>query len=296
MSVVVFGRWPGPMPPRLSAAVRSDGMRLWSILVVSRCLQRCSMRTSARLVYGGRREQTSATLRSLVEPPVAYGLEKNLPSGGVMLPRISLVPGTVRKVCQLTGELDRERNELAFNRTQSRFGVVGTDLGSSFEHNGRLWFLFGDTWPDSNLADSVAWTTDPDSEPGINLTFIHDGERFRSPRVSVSGGFLSTGAFEVPIAGQSIPQSLRPFILRWPLRRPVPLNQSGCPRAIDREGVRGGGHDLYTPAILVCLTPGHPSIGAPMQADLVVACPPVTVATLEATGLMARSATRSLFT
>jgi hypothetical protein len=54
---------------------------------------------------------------------------------------------TVRKVCQLTGEWDRELGRPAFNTTLSRFGLNGTDLGYSFEHNGRLCFLFGDTGP-----------------------------------------------------------------------------------------------------------------------------------------------------
>ncbi len=53
----------------------------------------------------------------------------------------------VRKICQMTGEWDRQLNQPVLNRTDSRFGIFGTDLGSSFEHNGRLWFLFGDTWP-----------------------------------------------------------------------------------------------------------------------------------------------------
>jgi hypothetical protein len=64
-----------------------------------------------------------------------------------MRSRASLVPSSVRKVCQLTGERDRERGTLAFNQTETNFGFFGTDLGSSFEHGGRLWFLFGDTWP-----------------------------------------------------------------------------------------------------------------------------------------------------
>ena len=62
-----------------------------------------------------------------------------------MVPKLEVE--SVRKVCQLTGEFDRERHAPAFNRTQSRFGLFGTDLGSTFEHEGKLWFLFGDTWP-----------------------------------------------------------------------------------------------------------------------------------------------------
>lgn len=61
--------------------------------------------------------------------------------------RLSVDQQSVTKVCQLTGEWDRERGTPAYNWTESRFALFGTDLGSSFEHGGRLWFLFGDTWP-----------------------------------------------------------------------------------------------------------------------------------------------------
>jgi uncharacterized protein DUF4185 len=120
------------------------------------------------------------------------------------VPRISVVPGSVRKVCQLTGERDRQWNTDAYNRTESRFGLVGTDLGSSFEHDGRLWFLFGDTWPDEEGGDSVAWTTDRFPEPGVRLHFASSGGRFTCPRVSTADGRrVSSRFFEVPTAGFS---------------------------------------------------------------------------------------------
>lgn len=122
----------------------------------------------------------------------------------MVVPQVELVSGSVRKVCQLTGEWDRQRETFAYNRTETRFGVVGTDLGSSFEHDGRLWFLFGDTWPDAELGDSVAWTTDRTPEPGVGLEFVSAGSRFVCPRVATPDGrSLSTRAFEVPLAGFS---------------------------------------------------------------------------------------------
>lgn len=119
-------------------------------------------------------------------------------------PRVAVVPASVAKVCQLTGEWDRQRGTPAHNRTESRFGVVGTDLGVSFEHDGRLWFLFGDTWPDPDGGDSAAWTTDRSPEPGITLHFASSGGRFTRPRVTTPGGRrVSTRFFEVPVAGFS---------------------------------------------------------------------------------------------
>src|SRR5713101_739072 len=125
-----------------------------------------------------------------------------------MRSRASLVPSSVRKVCQLTGEPDRERGTPAFNQTETDFGFFGTDLGSSFEHGGRLWFLFGDTWPGPGPAtdsDCVAWTTDANPEPGIHLHFVTGApNKYKSPVLrDRAGHVLKTGGFEVPIAGIS---------------------------------------------------------------------------------------------
>ena len=126
-----------------------------------------------------------------------------------MKPRISIVAGSVRKVCQLTGECDRERKVPTLNRTQTRFQLFGTDLGSSFEHQGRLWFLFGDTWPwpagkPVTDSDSVASTTATEPEREILLEFVSSGGVYRSPQLFENRTHLSTGAFEVPIAGFSV--------------------------------------------------------------------------------------------
>jgi hypothetical protein len=110
-----------------------------------------------------------------------------------------------QKTVQLTGEFDREgwngkgTPKFAFNRTESRSGIIGTDLGVSFVHRDRLYFLFGDTWrvghgiPNDDL-DSIAYCTDANPDDGLELTFL------RQPP-SVSG--ITLGAFEVPLDGVS---------------------------------------------------------------------------------------------
>jgi Domain of unknown function (DUF4185) len=110
---------------------------------------------------------------------------------------------TTEKICQLTGETDREglttvRN--AFNRTESRFGIRGTDLGVSFEHRNRLYFLFGDTWRTNESSDThfdwdaIAFTTDAHIDSGIRLTF------HKQPPL-VPG--IDQGGFNVPLDGFS---------------------------------------------------------------------------------------------
>jgi len=95
-----------------------------------------------------------------------------------------------RKVVQLTGDTDRETGKKTPNQTAQRFGVYGTDLGISFNYNGKLYFLFGDTTrrgpleglPKSALPgthyneietdyDAIAFTTNDRAYGGIFLIF-----------------------------------------------------------------------------------------------------------------------------
>jgi len=83
------------------------------------------------------------------------------------------VAGSTKRVCQLTGDLDRTSGQPTLSQTGKRFGLFGTDLGSSFEHDGRLFFLFGDTWGRPGLRDAVAWTRSS-TPKSIRLNFYRD--------------------------------------------------------------------------------------------------------------------------
>ncbi|MBN1945326.1 MAG: DUF4185 domain-containing protein [Bradymonadales bacterium] len=109
--------------------------------------------------------------------------------------------GTV-KICQLTGEYDRERDQETVNLTYTRADIYGTDLGASFEHEGALWFLFGDTVGARMLdEDAIAYSQDTDPSNCLDLTFlVGDGGAWH-PLV-VPG--ISLGAFEVPMEGVSV--------------------------------------------------------------------------------------------
>ena len=113
------------------------------------------------------------------------------------------VDGSVSKICQLVGDWDMERNESTTSLTYTRYGVAGTDLGVSFEHNGELMFLFGDTvgrnaFPFSGKDDSFAHTTDAAVDDGLNLTF-YTGKPAMFLPPWVPG--ISQSAFEVPMEG-----------------------------------------------------------------------------------------------
>jgi hypothetical protein len=53
--------------------------------------------------------------------------------------------GRSQKVCQLTGDTNFQNRAPTKNLTETGFQGAGTDLGYPFEHDGRLYFLFGDT-------------------------------------------------------------------------------------------------------------------------------------------------------
>ena len=118
------------------------------------------------------------------------------------MPRnVTYVAGNTRKLYQLTGECDRERNQFTLSRTGSGFGVWGTDLGSSFSHNGRIYFLFGDTGP--HAEDCIGFTTDTDPEAGIRLQFVAqpgNPHQYLSPTTVPA---IPNGPFEVPAGGFS---------------------------------------------------------------------------------------------
>ena len=106
---------------------------------------------------------------------------------------------SARKVVQLAGEFDRQGWDgqgtppFAFNRTESRFGIRGCDLGSSFEHRNRVYFLFGDTWrvnqtPAERDLDSIAFCTDTDPSTGLNLIFNNRPPLLPAPGVSRARG------------------------------------------------------------------------------------------------------------
>jgi hypothetical protein len=133
----------------------------------------------------------------------------------LLLPPPDVTILNVRKISQVTGEFDRERNVATDNQTETRFGLRGTDLGTSFEHRGRMVFLFGDTQPSGPNTpdrpfdgDSVAFSNDRNPDDGLTLDFTKapDGKyaTVRIPGVSLKG-------FEVPGGGFSDGRSMYGF-------------------------------------------------------------------------------------
>lgn len=115
--------------------------------------------------------------------------------------------GGVEKICQLTGDIDRELNQPTLNQTGSRYGVFGTDLGFSFPYGDRLYFLFGDT-VGLHAGDSVAYSSDADPEDCLQLQFVMGSDgRYLPPKVPG----ISLGPFEVPTGAISAGEKMYVF-------------------------------------------------------------------------------------
>ena len=113
---------------------------------------------------------------------------------------IRFVAGSTIKLEQLLGEEDKEKHQPTRSQTETRYGIRGTDLGNSFEHNGRVYFLFGDTVGRLDHAlDTIATTDATDPEQGVRLDFLMAGRDY----LTIQPPGISMGAFEVPVAGIS---------------------------------------------------------------------------------------------
>ncbi len=116
-------------------------------------------------------------------------------------PALRYEPGSTVKVEQLLGEEDKQLHQPTLSRTFTRYGIEGTDLGNSFEHAGRVYFLFGDTVGRLRRAlDTIATTDATDPESGVRLDFLKIGSAY----LTIQPPGVSMGAFEVPVAGISL--------------------------------------------------------------------------------------------
>ncbi|HKU38605.1 MAG TPA: hypothetical protein VJR89_10675 [Polyangiales bacterium] len=120
-------------------------------------------------------------------------------------------------------------------------GVYGSDLGWTFQHKGRLWVMFGDTWQDDVQGKRDMGVRDP----VFGFPAADDALGFIS--LSPNGGFPDGAAVEAFLAAQPAPQGLE-----W--RTPSPtiefarLNNDSTSLAGPMRPVRDGLEMTSTPA------------------------------------------------
>jgi hypothetical protein len=141
-------------------------------------------------------------LSSIAMPQCATagGKWDSSPRGPTSPPNTILyVPGSVQKICQVTGDTDLEFNQPTMSLTQTRFGLVRADHGYSFEHNGKLFFLFGDTHPTSKFNNSANTQTDTPRIADDNdaIGFVSDTNK--GPCLKLDFILNSIGAYKNPV-------------------------------------------------------------------------------------------------
>lgn len=137
--------------------------------------------------------------------------------GGV----VRVVPGSTRRLAQLTGRADVEGRPHPGDT--GPLGIDGTDLGISVEHAGRCYLFFGDNhsathgWLGS--ADPVAFTTDlAVAEDGLRLRFLERRPLRRLLRRTFRPlevrGLGALGTFEVPTGAFAFDGVLYVFVTK----------------------------------------------------------------------------------
>lgn len=116
------------------------------------------------------------------------------------------------KLEQMIGDKDWANGSNTTSQTITRFHILANGEGYSFEDNGKLIFLFGDTVSDDThiwqyaAADPLAWSTNTDGESGLLLNFFTNRPyaftNFTPVFVQPAGIFM-TGD-DVPCAGISL--------------------------------------------------------------------------------------------
>jgi hypothetical protein len=80
-------------------------------------------------------------------------------------------------------------------------GIVGTDLGASFERDGKVVYIFGDSWTPGGARqdqDSIAWAPATDGAIPPKLNWVVDGgNQFVAPRLPG----VNLGGMNVPMEG-----------------------------------------------------------------------------------------------
>jgi|GEM_PF-2555466 len=144
--------------------------------------------------------QKGRTLTPLRRPVGRTVLALLLAMGTLSADEPTYYPHCTVKRFQLTGDFDRPRRTATLSRTAELAGVVATDLGSSFEHSGKLYVRFGDTWGRPGARDALAWT-ESESADSLRLEFFTDEEGKFLP---IEAPGIGQGGFEVPSYGISI--------------------------------------------------------------------------------------------
>ncbi len=122
-------------------------------------------------------------------------------NSSIKLQQLIGVQGATNGAVKYAADTDRQTGSNLLNRTYELYQVGGTDLGSSFEYDGRVNFLFGDTLY-LNAGDTMAWSTSTNPLSGLLLNFFTNSSG-PNLALTITPTNVDMGPFNVPAAGVS---------------------------------------------------------------------------------------------
>jgi len=135
-------------------------------------------------------------------------------------PTLTWITGSSCKLEQIIGDVDWEAQAQGSNRpvaslTETRFQILGSGEGYSFEDRGKLIFLFGDTISGIDSlrydgADPLAWSTNTDGDAPLVLNFFTNNPSSNSQFIPifVQPPGLQMTADDVPNSGIRLSDSI----------------------------------------------------------------------------------------
>lgn len=175
-------------------------------------------------------------------------------------PALALL-GKSEKICQLDGEKDWASGAYTAARTMMNAGLDAADLGYPVEHNGKLLFFFGDSWPPKHPGgaagevppdDAVGVTTrtrTPDSSGCVGLK-IQTSAPKTFARATVTGPIsIHQGFFNVPSGAVDVAGKLYAFFWTNHCDQPSklmpspsaplapPTASAACPESAQRNSI-----------------------------------------------------------
>jgi hypothetical protein len=173
-------------------------------------------------------------------------------------PAVTIDRAATSRICQVTGEIDRSTGRPTINATESRFRFWGTDLGASFEYDGKMVFLFGDTHPAPGFErqrdrDILALSGDTDPEDCLTLDVLTDDDGGYRP-LTIPG--VGGGPFSVPTGGFSANGAM--YVVATTDGNPAtPMSRSVLARSTDHGRTFQSAYDLSTDRFITVATAQH---------------------------------------
>src|SRR5579864_1071065 len=135
------------------ATIREDVWRIAAMFdEMSNCLERAAGQDDVMAMTFPRTHTWSRHLLGILASLVIGRLAvshaqtpqvSNAPNVNTSGVRLRFMPRSTIKLEQLLGDEDKERRQPTRSQTVTRYDIQGTDLGYSFDHQGRTYFLFG---------------------------------------------------------------------------------------------------------------------------------------------------------